>query len=211
MADYPEWVLKHKVKGTYINKVGDKYYLYAAHSERIKGTNKVRRISDGYLGRITENDGLIPPKNKISSSPCSYELGNSFLILYFTNEIIEGMCRSFRKNGRLLYVCSVLNCIYGFYSIDFFQNSYLHFIFQDIIFPSSFPANQQTAIERGTRMIQDKLSTKFGTDMALVLAAFSDIRLIEITGAFYCSKLSSQVLTLSKKYNISWENELWQK
>ncbi|MBO6215432.1 MAG: hypothetical protein J6N76_07840, partial [Lachnospiraceae bacterium] len=61
-ADYPEWVMKYKKKGTYINKVGDKYYLYAAHSERIKGTNKVRRVSDGYLGRITEKDGLIPAK-----------------------------------------------------------------------------------------------------------------------------------------------------
>ena len=37
-ADYPDWVMKYKEKGTYINKVGDKYYLYAAHSERVKGT-----------------------------------------------------------------------------------------------------------------------------------------------------------------------------
>ena len=62
-AEYPEWVMKHKKKGTYINRVGDKYYLYAAHSERIKGTGKVRRVSDGYLGRITEQDGLIPARN----------------------------------------------------------------------------------------------------------------------------------------------------
>ena len=51
MADYPDWVLKHKKPGTYINVVKGKYYLYAAHSERIKGTDKVRRVSDGYLGR----------------------------------------------------------------------------------------------------------------------------------------------------------------
>ena len=31
-ADYPDWVLTRKKKGTYITKVGDKYYLYAAHS-----------------------------------------------------------------------------------------------------------------------------------------------------------------------------------
>lgn len=57
---YPEWVLKHKKKGTYINKVGNNYYLYAAHSEHIPGTaNKSRRICDGYLGKITEKDGFI--------------------------------------------------------------------------------------------------------------------------------------------------------
>ena len=33
MADYPDWVLKLKVKGTYVNCVKGKYYLYAAHSE----------------------------------------------------------------------------------------------------------------------------------------------------------------------------------
>ncbi len=68
MANYPDWVMKHKKKGTYINRSNDKYYLYAAHSERIKGTKKVKRISDGYLGRITEEDGLIPPKDNVSGN-----------------------------------------------------------------------------------------------------------------------------------------------
>lgn len=43
-AEYPDWVMKYKKKGTYINKNGDMYYLYAAHSERIKGTNKVKKM-----------------------------------------------------------------------------------------------------------------------------------------------------------------------
>lgn len=38
---YPDLVLKHKIKGTYTNYVGCKYYLYAAHSERAPGTKKV--------------------------------------------------------------------------------------------------------------------------------------------------------------------------
>jgi len=81
MADYPEWVLAHKKKGTYINKVGDKYYLYAAHSERVKGTNKVKRISNGYLGRIAENEGLIPAIEKVKNSVSVYEFGLSFAVL----------------------------------------------------------------------------------------------------------------------------------
>lgn len=52
MADYPYRVLKHKVKGTYVNCVKGKYYLYAAHSERIKGTDKVKRIC---MGTLTES------------------------------------------------------------------------------------------------------------------------------------------------------------
>ena len=75
---YPDWVLKHKIKGTYINRVDDKYYLYATHSERILGTKKVKRVSDGYLGRITEKDGLIPSKDKVSSDILVYEYGRSW-------------------------------------------------------------------------------------------------------------------------------------
>jgi len=33
LADYPGWIMKFKEKGTFINKVGDKYYLYAAYSQ----------------------------------------------------------------------------------------------------------------------------------------------------------------------------------
>ncbi len=67
-SDYPDWVLQHKKKGTYINKVGDKYYLYAAHSERVRETGKIRRVCDGYLGRITEKDGFIPAKDKLQGA-----------------------------------------------------------------------------------------------------------------------------------------------
>lgn len=55
---YPDWVLQHKKKGTYVNCVKGRYYLYAAHSERVPGTKKVKRICDGYLGRITEEAGF---------------------------------------------------------------------------------------------------------------------------------------------------------
>ena len=48
MADYPDWVLAHKKKGTYVNRVGDRYYLYAAHrSEERFSRNAVTDILAG--------------------------------------------------------------------------------------------------------------------------------------------------------------------
>ena len=94
MADYPDWVLKHKVKDTYINCVKGKYYLYVAHSERIKGTDKVKRICDGYLGRITPEKGLIPPKDKVNGSVVFLEYGLSSIILSLCTNIHKGMRRS---------------------------------------------------------------------------------------------------------------------
>lgn len=211
MANYPEWVLKHKKKGTYINKVGDKYYLYAAHSERIKGTNKVRRVSDGYLGRITEQDGLIPPKDKLSSAPLSFELGLSFPILFVTTDIFSGFQKSFRKNGPLIYVCSILFYIYGFYSNELFHQSYLHVLFRDLSIPSSFLEYQTIAIARGFRMISTTMEQHFDRDLPLLRASFSNVHLVEVNSKYYCCGISDTVASLSKKYNISWRNSLWQK
>ena len=40
-ANYPDWVMKHKTKGRYINFIPpDKYYLYEAHSVRDKETGR---------------------------------------------------------------------------------------------------------------------------------------------------------------------------
>jgi len=99
MANYPDWVLAHKKKGTYINKVGDRYYLYAAHSERVPGTKKVRRVCDGYLGRITQDQGLIPPRDRPGTVFCSVEYGLSSLILSLCGNIHSGFRRTFVVNG----------------------------------------------------------------------------------------------------------------
>lgn len=211
MANYPDWVLKHKRKGTYINKVGDKYYLYAAHSERVKGTNKVRRISDGYLGRITEKDGLIPSRTKSILNPFSFELGLSYIILLFTDDICCGLRKSFPRNGDLIYVCSVLTYIYGFYSQELFIHSYLHFKFDTISIPNTFTASQSTGIKRGVCMIQDKLNSVFQNDIELVKIYFPSVTLVKIQQHFYCCGFTETVNSLSDTYAISWEDSLWLK
>lgn len=122
---YPDWVLKHKKKGTYINKVGNNYYLYAAHSEHIPGTaNKARRVCDGYLGRITEKDGFIPKKKK--ESPLSLEYGLSCAIvslvryLFFASNKIILLCRT-KSSFALSFFLYMAKTHLGF-------NTYLSFL-----------------------------------------------------------------------------------
>lgn len=210
-ANYPDWVMKHKKKGTYVNKVGDKYYLYAAHSERIKGTDKVRRISDGYLGRITEKEGFIPARDKVAGVPVAYEIGLSYAILSFTNELYEGLKQSYRKYGEIIYACAILSYIYGTYSKELFQQSYLHIRFPDVPYPTSFTKAQLTGIERGCRMMNERIPKKFGDDLPQILTYFPNIRLLMINKKYYLSPHSETTLTLSKKYKIDWRNPLWQK
>ncbi len=99
-ADYPDWVMVHKKKGTYINRVDDRYYLYAAHSERIRGTGKGRRVSDGYPGRITREDGVIPADKKLKNDPEVFEVGLSYVIISSSVLIRHALQRSFPKYGK---------------------------------------------------------------------------------------------------------------
>ncbi|MBR5376556.1 MAG: hypothetical protein IK139_04685 [Lachnospiraceae bacterium] len=210
-AEYPDWVMKYKTKGTYINKVGDKYYLYAAHSERIKGTDKVRRVSDGYIGRITQKDGLIRSKPRLKRPPVALELGLSYIILYSTKDISKGIHKSYRKNADLVYCCSILTYIYGSYSYLLYKKSFLSLRFPEVTFPDRFPPAVITGIERGCRMICDSLSGRFGDDLESVMHRFADIRLIDIDGFYYLSGHDDETDSLSEKYGIKWEDPVWQR
>ena len=211
-ADYPEWVMEHKKKGTYINKIGDKYYLYAAHSERVPGTNKIRRVCDGYLGRITEKDGLIPPKDKLRDSKInSLEFGLSYIVALSTENIHTGLRRNFVKYGDLVYVSSILAYIFGTCSHSLFENSWLSLRFPELVFPESFTDAQLAGIDRGTRMITDTMYRRFGNDLADIRTFSSLVSLIRVDGRLYCPLLPQELQILSDKYSIDWRNPLWQK
>lgn len=210
MADYPDWVLKHKTKGTYINKSGNNYYLYSAHSERVKGTKKVKRIFDEYLGKITK-EGLIPPKEKVKDSVFIYEYGLSFTILFVCRKIHLSLRKSFVKYGDCIMAASILNYIYGMYSTELFNQSYLSLHFTTTAFPDIFNEAQTLGIERGTRMIADTMNRTFSSDLKLVMIHFSLLSLVRINNKFYLPQTSQTVLNLANKYAVVLEDPLWQR
>ena len=55
---YPDWVQKHRTKGTTVKKVGRNYYLYKHTSKRVPGKKNPVPV-DTYLGVITP-EGVIP-------------------------------------------------------------------------------------------------------------------------------------------------------
>jgi hypothetical protein len=60
---YPDWVLKNKTKGTEIRKIGNNYYLYEIRSKWDKEKKRARKITEKFLGKITE-DGIIKPRHQ---------------------------------------------------------------------------------------------------------------------------------------------------
>lgn len=207
MADYPDWVLKHKKPGTYINVVKGKYYLYAAHSERIKGTDKVRRVSDGYLGRITEEDGLIPPKDKVDKPPVVLEYGLSTTILTVCEKIHKGLRRSFTKAGDLVMAASILSFMYGTYDGLLFKQSYLSKRFPTLDLDVPPTKAQAFGIERGRLMIQDTLKQHFGDDLPAAMLLFPLVYMVNINDRIYRSAEPEATRQLRLKYNLKWEDQ----
>ena len=202
---YPDWVLKHKSKGTYINCVSGKYYLYAAHSERIPGTKKVNHVSDGYLGRITELDGFIPSKDKVSSDILVYEYGLSCTILQLCENIYKGFKRTSPKNADYIMVSSILNIIYGFSSSIVFNRNYLSVLFPLLNIDNTSINHVLTNISRGTAMINDSLNNLMGENRADIFAALTSLYKVNINKTWYLSKETDIVLATKQKYSLKWE------
>lgn len=58
---HPEWVTKHKKKGTCITCVKGRYYLYEYSTVWSPEKKRAKKVTGKYLGVITEEHGLIPP------------------------------------------------------------------------------------------------------------------------------------------------------
>jgi Transposase DDE domain len=79
--DYPTWVLQHKVKGTEIRTIQGRYYLYQVKSFWDKESKRSKKVTEAFLGRITEHGLIKGKKHKkiisvpLSSSYCVQEYG----------------------------------------------------------------------------------------------------------------------------------------
>jgi len=208
MADYPDWVLKHKQKGTYINRVGDKYYLYAAHSERVPGTNKVRRVSDGYIGRITEQEGLIPVRDSIKGVPRVYECGLCMTLLSLCDDVHRGLRRIFRGATERILVAGLLSVAYGEYSKETYQWSFLSVRFPGLDMDKTLTDKQSFGVQRCARMITELVRKQYGDDAALVMARLSRVCVVHVNGKYYLPEINAQTKTLLSQQQIDWRDWL---
>lgn len=207
---YPEWVIKYKSKGTYINFVKpDKYYLYAAHSERIPGTDKVRRVCDGYLGRITENEGLIPAKKRntpVDNNVYLLEFGLSSIIVSATIGIRKGLNRTYRENGDWIYCMGILSYMFdGIYSEDLFRSSYLSSAFNGTNQPLRITKSISSGIERSTRMIKETMVKTYGDSLTEIEAYARTVGIIRYGGSTEITYITPYAAELFRKHGIVME------
>jgi hypothetical protein len=208
MADYPKWVMEHKRKGTYVNRVGGTYYLYAAHSERVPGTSKVRRVSDGYLGRITEKDGFIPAKRKLSSEVRVHEYGLSWAIVSSCGKIRSGLRREFRMNADAVFVAGALLFMHGAIRLDLFEASGLPLLLPDSGGAERLTDKQRTGAERTNRMITDTMKQRFGADYEDALTLLPLVRLVRMAGDNRMAEMPAGVAGFCERHGLDFKEGL---
>lgn len=139
---HPEWVLKHKKKGTEVRKIGDNYYLYKVRSEWDREKKRPKKITEKYLGKITP-EGLIKPKHErreeLAGNITVKEFGATSLILSISNDIIELLKQNFVEwreiavfsITRLLHQSPIKNVR------DYYESSYISNVFKAKVSPKS--------------------------------------------------------------------------
>lgn len=63
-AGHPQWALDQKRPGTELRCIRGKYYLYECSSFYDKEKKKTRKKTGAYLGMVTEDRGLVPPRRR---------------------------------------------------------------------------------------------------------------------------------------------------
>jgi len=110
---YPEWVTKHRRKGTNISCINGKYYLYAVASVWNREKGRAQMVNKGYLGRITEK-GFVPKEDKypkIETPVNVKEFGATNVLYEISADIRERLERTFGCDGLTVYAIALMRLL----------------------------------------------------------------------------------------------------
>ena len=113
MSAIPPEIARFRRKGTEIKCIRGRYYLQRVTSKWDKQARKVRKITLGYLGRVTP-EGVIPPKTRripADAKPFSKEFGATWALRQLTPDILAALEKHFPEDARWLYATALIRCI----------------------------------------------------------------------------------------------------
>lgn len=115
MVSYPDWVLKHKTKGTEIRKIGQRYYLYKITSRWNKEKKRPVKVTLGFLGTITQT-GLVKPRTIRLAESLEHitikEYGAFQLVWHQNQDILDTLKELFPTWWKELWSMAYLRLMY---------------------------------------------------------------------------------------------------
>jgi len=116
MPQLPDWVEKHKRKGTQVVKIGNNYYLYEITSVWDPEKKRARKITKKYLGKITP-EGLIKPRHerlleKFHNASVR-EYGATKYLYELNSDILERLFRYFPEYAKEIFIFSLFRLLHN--------------------------------------------------------------------------------------------------
>ena len=175
MMGMPAWVLKHKKKGTQVTKIGKNYYLYKVTSVWDPKKKRAKKITQGYLGKITP-EGVIKPKHKRVLEEMKHvsvkEFGAS-QFLYDTNkDIIKLLQHVFPESWKEIFLFSAFRFLH-LSPIKNVQTYYQGSFFSEMIPDAHLSPKPVSTLLRDVGMFRGRVKNVLkplitGTEFALV-------------------------------------------
>lgn len=200
LKDYPDWVLKHKGNGREIRCIRGRYYLYQVHSERMNG--KVKKFTDKYLGRITE-EGLIPPRPKKVEYHAK-RFGLTAFIFSSCRRIIKGLIKRYPSKHKKLLSLAILK-----YFFDNDLREYdKHYI--SVLFPEVKIKEEKMSVQDEIDRIVGMMDHAARKELKCISweefkKLISPLYIVGVKGAWTVAQYNKEIEELIKKHNIEME------
>lgn len=130
MSRIPQEIARFRQKGTEIKCIRGHYYLQRVTSRWDKQARKVRKVTLGYIGRVTP-EGVIPRQTRrvpADAKAYSKEFGATWALMQLTPDIRQALQTHFPEDADWLYATALLRCIRHCamrYTENFYDVSYL--------------------------------------------------------------------------------------
>ena len=197
---YPDWVLKYKKTGMYVQKKDEHTYrIYRDHSERRPDKSYPVLVTDGYIGTITKEKGLIRSEVKIKGEVVVKRFGGFSLLKQVFRDQANTLAK--RYGDQRVFLASCLLVLYGSSNNRVYEADWMSEQYRGL----EFPLEQELAKEsaRIARGMQHRLTSLFGEDKGAVRRAAETIYRVRINGTWITSD-RSQAEWVRKTYGISW-------
>ena len=182
--EHPDWVLKHKRKGTELRFIRGTYYLYEVKSRWNPEKKRAQKITGRLLGKITPNGFIPSPKYELSHKPLRpltvKEYGATYLIFSVIDDVINKLADIFPScfkelitaaSMKVLHHCPAKNMDF------FFRCSYLSERYPDV----SLSEKRISSLFREIGSMRDSITSFF---RSLINKRENDYVLMDATHLF---------------------------
>jgi hypothetical protein len=198
---YPDWVLKYKEPGTYVQKKDENTYrIYRGHSERRPGKTYPVLVTDEYIGTITREGGLIRTPANIKGAVRVKRYGGFRLLLSLCQPLAEVLSRKHGDHALFLDAC--MRTLYGQSSATLYEADWMSEHWPTLQFP--IDAGLVSESSRVATGMASTLQKRFGAETRQVLDAAGLLYRVWINNRWVTSS-TAPVAGISSAYGLTWE------